>query len=59
MKLSNNLSKWLYGIGIFIIVGSHIYILVAGITDDKIVPHAITNFVAAGLLAFGWFGRTK
>ena len=59
MKTSNNLSTWLYGVGILIVVGSHVYMLVAGITEDQIVPHSIANFVAAGLLAFGWFGRTK
>lgn len=50
---------WLYGIGILIVVGSHIYMLVAGLPDDQIVPHSLVNLVAATLLVFGWLKHTK
>lgn len=59
MKTSDTLSMWLYGIGILIVVGSHIYMLVAGLPDDQIVPHSLVNLVAATLLVFGWLKHTK
>jgi len=59
MKKYDTLSTWLYGIGLLIVVGSHIYMLVAGLPEDQMIPHAIVNLVAAALLAFGWLKHTK
>jgi hypothetical protein len=48
---------WLYGIGIVIILGSHIYMLAVGLPEDQMTAHAIINLVAAALLATAWFKK--
>ncbi len=57
MDANNKLSWWLYGVGLFIVLGTHIYMLVAGLPLEQMTAHAILNLVAAGLLAAGWLSR--
>lgn len=57
MKKIDTVSWWLYGIGITIILVTHVYMLVAGMTEDQVVGHAVINLIAAALLAGGWFKR--
>ena len=57
MYSNNKLSWWLYGIGLIIVLGTHIYMLIAGLPQDQMVPHAILNIIAACLLAAGWLTR--
>jgi len=57
MYSNNKLSWWLYGIGLIIVLGAHIYMLVAGLSQNQMVPHAILNLVAVCLLAAGWLTR--
>lgn len=58
MYSNNKLSWWLYGIGLFIVLGTHVYILtVGGLTSDQMTPHAVLNLIAGILLATGWLTR--
>lgn len=57
MYSNNKLSWWLYGIGLFNVFGTHIYMLVAGLTPDQMTGHAIINLVSGCLLAAGWLTR--
>ncbi len=52
--MHSKLSWWLYGIGLVIVLGTHIYMLVAGLPVEQMMPHAVLNIVAAVLLAAGW-----
>ncbi len=54
MTTKNTLSWWLYGLGLIIVLGTHLYMLVAGLPIDQMNGHAILNLVAAFLLAAGW-----
>ena len=57
MYSKNKLSWWLYGVGLFIVFGAHIYMLAAGLTPNQMIPHAILNIVAGFILAAGWLTR--
>jgi len=57
MYANNKLSWSLYGIGLFIVLGTHVYMLVAGIPPEQMTAHAILNLVAALLLATDWLSR--
>jgi len=48
-------TMWAYGIGVLIILATHIYMLVAGLPEEQMVPHAVLNLVAAVLLVAGWW----
>ena len=54
MTTKNTLGWWLYGLGLLIVLGTHLYMLVAGLPVDQMNGHAILNLVAAFLLAAGW-----
>lgn len=54
MNSRSTLSWWLYGVGLLIVVATHIYMLVAGLPAEQMMPHAVLNLVAAVLLAVGW-----
>lgn len=54
MYSDKKLSWWLYGVGIFIVLGAHIYMLIAGLTSSQMMPHAILNLIAVVLLVSGW-----
>lgn len=53
------MSWWLYGIGLFIVFGSHVYMLVAGLPPSMMMGHAVLNLVAGCLLAAGWLTRKE
>ncbi len=57
MYAQNKMSWWLYMIGLLIVVASHIYMLMGGVTPDQMMAHAWVNIVAAILLAAGWLTR--
>ncbi len=57
MYANNKLSWSLYGIGLFIVLGTHIYMLVVGLPPEQMTAHAILNIVAACLMATGWLSR--
>jgi len=57
MYADNKLSWSLYGLGLFIVLGTHIYMLAAGLLPEQMTAHAILNIVAACLLATGWLSR--
>ena len=55
MKNKAKCAKCLFWTGIIIVVGTHLYMLVAGLPSNQIIPHSILNLVAAGLLLYvGW-----
>jgi hypothetical protein len=54
MYSNNKLSWWLYGIGVFIVLAAHIYMLVAGLTPAQMMGHAILNLIAVAFLVTGW-----
>ena len=49
MKMKD-VSFW---IGIAIVIATHIYMLVAGLPQDQMMPHAILNLIAGGLVLGG------
>ncbi len=51
---ASKLSWGLYGVGLIIVLGTHIYMLIAGLPAEQMMPHAVLNIVAAVLLAAGW-----
>ena len=57
MYANNKLSWSLYGIGLFIVLGTHIYMLAVGLPPEQMTAHAILNIVAACLMATGWLSR--
>lgn len=58
MSQASKLSWWLYGAGLLIVLGTHVYMLmVGGLTPDQMTPHAVLNMVAGLLLAAGWLKR--
>ncbi len=57
MYADNKLSWWLYGVGLVVILGTHIYMLAVGVPPEQMSAHAILNLVAACLLAAGWLSR--
>lgn len=55
---NNNKVSWLlYIAGLAIVLGSHVYMLAAGVPQDQMTGHAVINLVAAGLLVMGWSTR--
>lgn len=57
MYSNNKLSWWLYGVGLFVVLGTHIYMLTVGLPSEQMTAHAILNIVAVFLLAAGWLKR--
>jgi len=57
MYTNNKLSWWLYGVGLLIVLGTHVYMLVAGLLPEQMTAHAVLILVAAILLAAGWLSR--
>ncbi len=47
-------SWWLYGVGLFIVVVTHIYMLVFGLPAEQVAAHSLFNIFAGILLAAGW-----
>ena len=57
MYTQNKLSWWLYGIGLVVVLGTHIFMLVAGLAPSQMTGHAILNLIAGLFLATGWLTR--
>ena len=58
MYANNKMSWWLYLVGIFIVIGSHIYMLaLGGLPLEQMGAHAIANIVAGLLIMAGWLTR--
>ncbi len=57
MFANNKLSWSLYLVGLFIVLGTHVYMLVAGLPASQMMGHAILNLLAGVLLAAGWLSR--
>lgn len=55
---SNNTLGWgLYGAGLLIVFGTHVYMLTVGLLPEQMTAHAVVNIVAAFLLVGGWLSR--
>ena len=54
--MKNKLKQVPFGIGIVIVVGTHLYMLFAGLPANQQVVHSIINLVAGGLLVYHKFG---
>lgn len=50
-------AMWPFAIGLLIVIGTHIYMLVAGLPASQMMPHAVLNLVAAVLMIWGWKKR--
>lgn len=53
-KTEKSLALWAFWIGIFVVIATHIYMLIYGMPTSQIVAHSIANLVAGGLILFGW-----
>jgi hypothetical protein len=40
-----------------IVVGSHVYLLIAGLPASQMTAHAILNLVGAAFIGFAWFKK--
>ena len=52
-------SKTAFWIGFGIVIATHIYMLAFSFPSNQVVPHAVVNLVAAGLLAYAWHTREE
>ena len=43
----------MYGIGVFIVAATHVYMLAIGLPAEQMTAHAVANLVAAVLLVSG------
>jgi uncharacterized membrane protein len=57
MYANNKLSWWLYILGLLVVLATHLYMIMGGVTPDQMMGHAAVNLVAAVLLAAGWLTR--
>ena len=55
MKNKNRVKIGSFWVGMAIVVLSHLYMLIAGLPTNQIIPHSILNLIAAGLFAYVWF----
>ncbi|MFA6006879.1 MAG: hypothetical protein WC764_04120 [Candidatus Paceibacterota bacterium] len=57
MYENNKMSWWLYMAGLFVVVVTHVYMLVVGLPETQASAHAIVNIVAGCMLVAGWLTR--
>ncbi len=57
MYENNKMSWWLYLIGLFIVLGSHIYILTANVGLELVPAHSYLNIIAGLMIMAGWLTR--
>jgi len=50
--MKDKLKQISFGIGMVIVVGTHIYMLLAGLPANQMTAHAIINLVAGGLIIY-------
>lgn len=51
------LSRWMFWIGAFLVIATHIYMLVAGLPVSQMMGHAIINIIAGVMMIIGWMKR--
>ena len=44
--MKKKLKLWLFWLAMFIVVGSHLYMLSAGLPEDQMTSHAVLNIIA-------------
>ena len=49
-KKIKNIFFW---IGVGIVILTHIYMLVAGLSSSQVAAHSVANIIAAGLIIYG------
>ena len=52
--MKSNSKRWSFFGGMFVVVGSHLYLLFSGLPSNQVVPHAILNLLAGGFLYYSW-----
>jgi len=57
MYSNNKISWWLYMIGLFIVVGSHFFIIAADPSIELVPAHSYLNILAGIMLMSGWLTR--
>ncbi len=57
MYSQNKISWWLYGVGLIIVVGTHVSMLVLGLPAEQVMAHSVLNLLAGVLLMTGWLKR--
>jgi len=50
--MKNKLKQVSFGIGIAIVVGTHAYMLFAGLPSSQMMGHAILNLIAGGSIIY-------
>ncbi len=53
-SMKNNSKQWSFFGGMFIVVGTHLYMLFSGLPSNQIIPHSILNLIAGGFLYYSW-----
>lgn len=54
--MKNKLKQISFWTGMVIVVGTHLYMLFAGLPADQMVAHSIINLIAGGLFVYHKFG---
>ena len=57
MTSASKVSQWAYYIALVLIIGTHVYMLIAGLPESQMMAHAILNLVAAALFMVSWVKR--
>lgn len=57
MAPASKVSSLAYYLALLIAIGSHIYMLVAGLPESQMMAHAVLNLVAAALFMVSWVKR--
>lgn len=51
------MARWFFGVGVALVILTHIYMLVASLPPSQMMAHAILNLIAAVLIILGWTKR--
>lgn len=51
------MKKYAFYIGLFILVVTHIYMLIVGLPANQIVSHSVLNLIAGGLLTYSHYAK--
>jgi hypothetical protein len=57
MSSTSSLPRWSFWIGAVLVILTHIYMLVAGLSQSQMMGHAILNIIAVALMVYGWQKR--
>ena len=55
MKKTEKSTIWAFWVALAIVIGTHVYMIGFGLPANQMVPHAIINLVAGGLLLYVWY----